>query len=373
MEVVVIGAGVAGLGVAWRLASAGCRVRVLERARPGAGASTAAAGMLAPVSEAELIEDSALELKLESLRRWPGFVASLEAASGVELEYRGDGTLVVALDRDDAEQVRRHYERMVELGLPASWVSGEEARGMEPLLSPTIPAAISIPSDHQVDPLRLIEALVVAVERAGGVIESGVEVEEIEVWGGAARGVVGRGADGAEARWAAEVVVVAAGAWTRRLRGLPGRLGRAIRPVKGQMMALLMEPEPVLRRVVRAPECYLIPRRDGRLILGATSEERGFDERLTAGGMFELLRGAWETLPITYELPLLRSWTGLRPAALDNEPLLGQTSVSGLVMAGGLYRNGILLTPITADVVSEAVLSGAQPALAAHLSPRRLE
>lgn len=373
MSVVVVGAGVAGLGAAWRLASAGVSVRVLERAVPGAGASSAAAGMLAPVSEAELIEDPSLELKLESLRRWPGFAAELEAASGVELEHRQEGTLVVAIDRDDAEGLRRHYEHMRALGLPASWLTGEAARGLEPLLSAAITAAISIPTDHQVDPLRLIEALRVAAQRAGASIESGAEVESVEVEGGAARGVVARFGGGEPVFVPARQVVIAAGCWTRQIRGLPGLLGRAIRPVKGQMMSLWMEPAPVLSRVVRAPDCYLIPRRDGRLIIGATSEERGFDDRLTAGGLFELLRGAWETLPITYELPVHRTWTGLRPASLDNEPVLGQTSVGGLVMAAGLYRNGILLTPIVAELIAEAVLTEAQPALAAACSPLRLE
>lgn len=373
-DVVVIGAGVMGLGVAWRLAQAGRRPLVLDRDEPGAGASGAAAGMLAPLAEVDFVEESLLDLKRESLGRYPAFVRELQAATGVELDFQTHGTLVVAIDRDDAETLRHHYEHQRERGLPVEWLSGDQARALEPYLAPAIQAAVSIPSDHHIDNIPLVHALSIAVERAGGRLLSGITVTDVVHDGHRVEGVRVRPTDDPAAEpvaLSAASVVVAAGCWTRSLGGLSPAVARMIRPVKGQMLSLRMAPEAVLTRVVRAPDCYMVPRTDGRLIVGATEEEMGFDTRLTGGGLFELLRGAYETLPITYELELLRTWAGLRPGSIDNEPLMGHSAVSGLVMATGHHRNGILLTPINADLVAEAVLSGQDPVMLAPFSPQR--
>ena len=355
--VVIIGAGVAGLGVAWRLASAGRPVVVLERDAIGSGASSAAAGMLAPTAEIEFTDDVFIDFRRESHRRYPAFVAALEADSGLSVDYR-----------DDAERLHRHFKHLRQFGLPVEWLTGAEVRALEPWLAPTITAGVTVPSDHQIDNLKLVEALAAATRRRGGRILTDVRVTGVQVDAGQVTGVV-LGQEVVKC----QTVVVAAGCWTRQLTGLPPKLTRAIRPIKGQMMSLRMEPEHLLSRVVRAPDYYLVPRRDGRLIIGATSEDVGFDDNLTAGGLFELLRAARETLPMIYELPVHRMWTGLRPASLDNEPVLGHTRVGGLVMATGLYRNGILLTPIVADTVADAVLQGTNAPILAPFSPARFE
>lgn len=366
--VVIIGAGVAGLGIAWRLARAGRPVVVLERGTPGAGASGAAAGMLAPTAEVEFTDDVFIDFRRESHARYPRFVKELVADGDVAVDYREEGTLLVAIDRDDAERLHRHFKHLRQYGLPVRWLSGAETRAIEPWLAPTITAGVDVPSDHQIDNAQLVQALAAATRRRGGCILEGAAVTGLELERGAVCGVrVGQEV------LRCRTVVVAAGCWTRQLEGLPSKLGRAVRPVKGQMMALRMEPEVILSRVVRAPDYYLVPRRDGRLLIGATSEDVGYDDRLTAGGLFELLRAARETLPMIYELPVHQIWTGLRPASLDNEPILGHTSIDGLVMATGLYRNGILLTPIVAETVAEAVLTGRDPELLAPFSPSRFE
>ena len=352
-RVLVVGAGAIGLGIAWRLAAAGRDVCVVERDTPGSGASCAAAGMLAPVAEIDFVEEALIALKRESLARYPAFCVELTAASGIDVDYREQGTLAVAIDRDDAEELRRHHDYQRELGLPVRWLSGDEAREIEPYLSPYVQAAVSIPGDHSVDNVQLVAALEQAARKAGATILGGAPVDRVLHDGAAVRGVqVG------EHTLAAGTVVLAAGCWSGTIDGLDGPLAPPVRPVKGQMLSLRMPDPPVLAHVVRAPDCYLVPRSDGRLIVGATSEELGFDEALTAGGMFDLLRGAYETLPITYELALERSWTGLRPASRDNDPILGHTALRGLIMATGHYRNGILLTPITADTIASAVLDG---------------
>ena len=359
---IIVGGGAIGLAIAWKLACAGHRALVIERDTPGSGASGAAAGMLAPLAEIDYVEADALTtLKRESLRRFPAFCQDLEAASGLHLDYRASGTLAVAIDRDDAEALRHHFEHRRRLGLPVSWLTGDQARHLEPWLSPYIQAAIDNASDHQIDNRRLVEALHIAAQRAGARVLTHTAVLSVERDAQRALGVRVAEPDGDPVMLGGDTVTIAAGCWSRGIGGLDGDLSPPVRPVKGQMLSLRMPDEPVLSRVVRAPDCYLVPRSDGRLIVGATSEEKGFDTSLTAGGLFELLRGAYETLPVVYELPLVRQWAGLRPGSLDNDPILGHTRLDGLIMATGHYRNGILLTPITADTICEAILTRQDP------------
>jgi glycine oxidase len=356
-----------GLGIAWRLAQAGCAVTVYDRGAAGHGASWAAAGMLAAAVETEPGEEALLALTRESQRLWPDFAREVESASGVAVDYRDEGTLVVALNRDDAEQLRFTYEFQKSLGLDLDWLSGAEARRCEPHLHPGVPAAVSSPRDHQVDNRCLARALAVAAGQAGAVLREHCAVREIDLAGGQARGVVTDAG-----REAADIVVLAAGAWSRRIAGIPNSFLPPVRPIKGQMLALRMDPAaPLLRHVVWLPRGYLVPRNDGRLIVGGTVEERGFDETITAGGLFALIEGAWRAVPAIEELPVAETWVGFRPGSRDDAPLLGPSGVDGLVVATGHHRNGILLAPITAATIAAYVLSSRLPPSLEPFSPRR--
>jgi glycine oxidase len=357
---VIIGGGICGLGIGWRLAAAGRPVTVLERDRAGMAATWAAAGMLAPQAEAEHGEEALLPLAMESCARWRGFADELQAASGIDVDYRPEGTLVVAVDRDEREHLEHRFDYFRTLGLDMAWLSGYEVRQREPYLARSINAAIYSASDHQVDNRSVAEALKKAFVDAGGTLREGVAVDEVLLSGNRVTGV-----RAGEEDIAAEAVVVAAGAWSRNIPGIPEIARPLVRPLKGQMMALRMDTAaPILNHVVWGPglsivpQVYLAPKSDGRLIIGATVEEMGFDTGLTAGGMFELLRQAYDTLPGVYELPVLETWAGLRPASRDDAPILGPSAVDGLVMATGHHRNGILLAPVTADYVADYLLTG---------------
>jgi glycine oxidase len=364
---VVIGAGVVGLGVAWRLAQAGCAVSVFDRGEAGHGASWAAAGMLAAAVETEPGEEPLLPLALESQHLWPDFARELEAAAGISVNYRDEGTLVVALNRDDAAQLHHSYEFQKGLGLDLHWLSAAEARRREPHLKPGIAAAVWSPRDHQVENRDLGRALAIAARKAGVELVEHCAVREVVLAGGRAAGVVSeRGHE------PADVIVLAAGAWSREIGGIPAAYLPPVRPIKGQMLALQMEPAAaLLRHVVWLPRGYLVPRNDGRLVIGGTVEERGFDASLTAGGLLALLEGAWRAVPTIEELPIAETWVGFRPGSRDDAPMLGPSGIDGLVIATGHHRNGILLTPVTAAVVSAFVLTGRLPENARPFSAER--
>lgn len=355
-RVAIIGGGCIGLSIGWRLAAAGAQVDIFERDVAGLGASHAAAGMLAACVEAEPGEEFLLPLTLDSQRRWASFAADLEAASGIPVDLRDEGTLQVALTRDDVEVLRSGYEFQRGLGLNVHWLSGQAVKDKEPWLNPRVAAGVHGPDDGQVDNRKLMQALRVAFARAGGRLHEHQAVTAVSVTAGRADGVVV-----GEVRHPADCVVMAAGAWSRQIAGLPEAALPPVRPVKGQMLAVRMDPAvPLLRHVVWPPKSYLVPRLDGRLIVGATTEEKGFDDRLTAGGVLALLEAAWRGLPGIEELPIEEMWTGFRPGCRDDSPVLGPVAdVAGLVMATGHHRNGILLTPVTADLIADHILTGA--------------
>jgi glycine oxidase len=366
-KTIVIGAGVVGLGIAWRVAQAGCGVTVYDRGDAGHGASWAAAGMLAAAVEAEPGEEALLSLTLESQRLWPDFARELEAASGISVEYRDEGTLVVALNRDDAAQLRHSFDFQKGLGLDLYWLTAGEARQREPHLKPGIAAAVWSPRDHQVENRLLGRALAAAARRAGAELVEHCAVREIVLIGDRAGGVVSE-----RGRAEADVVVLAAGAWSREIAGVPPAFLPPVRPIKGQMLALQMDPaNPILRHVLWTPRAYMAPRRDGRLIVGATVEEKGFDASLTAGGLLALLDGAWRALPAIEELPIAETWVGFRPGSRDDAPMLGPSGIDRLVVASGHHRNGILLTPVTAAVVSAYILGNQMPEIARPFTPER--
>lgn len=355
--ILIIGGGICGLAVGWRLAQSRVPVTVIERGETGRGATWAAAGMLAPQAEAEHGEEALLPLLLESRAMWEGFARELEAATGRDVGYRTEGTMVVALDRDDREELERRFEYLSGLGLDLELLSGRQARKLEPGLAPAVSSAILSPLDHQVDNRAVVLALRDAFLAAGGTLLENETVDEIVLSGGR---VVGVSTDRRELT--SDGVVLAAGAWSRNIRGIPESARPPVRPLKGQMFAVQMDPgAPLIGRTVWGPGIYLVPRSDGRLIVGATVEEMGFDTQMTAGGLYELLRYAWEALPGIYDLPVIETWAGLRPASRDDAPILGPSGIDGLVYATGHHRNGILLAPITADSIAELVRTGATP------------
>lgn len=370
-DVAVVGGGVIGLACAWRAAQRGLRVTVLERGEPGGGASHVAAGMLAPVAEAELGGDAArcvLELGLASAARYPAFVAELAEAAGADPGYLRCGTLLVARDRDEAEALERELALRRERGLEVERLLGSQARRREPALAPALRLALHAPDDHAVDPRRLCAALVAAVAGAGGDLRAGAQVSAMLCEGGRVTGVALAGGE----RVAAEQVVAAAGSWSCALGGLPAEARVPVRPVKGQILRLHDPRGPgLVTRTIRMSSSYLVPRGDGRYVLGATMEERGFETDVTAGAVFELLRDAAEVVPGVSELVLDELQAGLRPGTPDNAPLIGRGALDGLVWATGHYRNGVLLTPVTADLVG-ALLAGEDPGeWAPGLAPSR--
>ena len=360
-DVAVVGGGIVGLACAWRAAQRGMSVVVLERDRFGAGASRVAAGMLAPVTEADFGEEALLDLNLAAAERWPAFAEELTGASGLPCGFRQSGALVVAADRDDAEELGRLAELHSSLGLGSRWISARECRALEPGLSPRVRGAIDVPGDSQADPAATTAALVEACRRSEVTLLEQVEVAEIATSAGRVTGV--RTATG---EVEASTVVVAAGAWSG---GLAAE-APPVRPVKGQIAALrATDPGQAPARIVRTPRCYLLARDDGRIVLGATVEERGFDATTTADGVFRLLEAAREVLPDVGELEWAGVRAGLRPGTPDNLPVIGRGTIDGLVWATGHYRNGVLLAPLTGDLVAALIAGDGDPPAA--ISPER--
>jgi glycine oxidase len=347
--VIVVGGGVIGLAIAWRAARAGLAVMLLERDRAGGGTTRHAAGMLAPVSEADPCEPGVLELGIASARAYPRFIDELRAATPLDPGYRTRGTLLVARDGDEAAALERAVALRGSLGLEAHRLLPSRARRLEPALIPSLRLGAELPDDHAIDPRALCAALVDALTRAGGTLREGAEVVEL-VSGGV------RLRDGEQV--SAGHVVVAAGVWSARI----GSGAPPLRPVKGQILRLRDPRGPgLVERVLRAEGVYLVPRGDGRYVAGATMEERGFDRTVTAGGAFELLRELTELVPGSSELVLEELSAGLRPAAPDNEPVIGPGARPGLIWAVGHYRGGVLLAPVTAELVCDLLSTGTAP------------
>ncbi|MDT0391841.1 glycine oxidase ThiO [Streptomyces dubilierae] len=370
-DVLVIGGGIIGLVTAWRAAQRGLATAVVDP-EPGGGAAQVAAGMLAAVTELHYGEQTLLGLNLASARRYPDFAAELTELTGHDLGYRRCGTLAVALDADDRAHLRELHALQQQSGLDSQWLSGRECRRLEPMLAPGVRGGLRVDGDHQIDPRRLAGALVAACERAGVVFHR-VWAERLTVTGDRATGAVT--ADGTGL--AAGQVVLAGGSLSGRLAGVPQEVLPPVRPVKGQVLRLAMPGRhgPFLSRTVRAvvrgSHVYLVPRESGELVVGATSEELGWDTTVTAGGVYELLRDAHELVPGITELPLTETRAGLRPGSPDNAPLLGPAGLDGLLLATGHHRNGVLLTPVTGDALAHALTTGELPEEARPFTPRR--
>jgi glycine oxidase len=373
-DVAVVGAGVIGLASAWRLAQAGMAVVVIDPA-PGSGASGVAAGMLAPVTEARLGEEALLALNHASWARWPAFAAEVEAAGGRPVGYRADGTLMVALDADDRALLDDLAGRHRAMGLAVEALRGREARALEPGLAPGVRAGLLAADERSVDPAALVEALWAASEAAGVTVVARPVARIVTTPAGdRVTGVALDGGDGAGVE--AATVLLAAGAWSASVAGVPDHVRPPVRPIRGQVLTLRQPAgDPLIARtvrgIVRGSSIYLVPRDDGRVVIGATVEERGFDTTPTAGGAYELLRDALAIVPGLDDAELVAVRAGLRPGSPDDLPMIGPSGVEGLVVATGHHRNGILLTPVTAEAVAALLTGGAVPAEAAACDPRR--
>jgi glycine oxidase len=358
VDVAMVGAGLIGLSIAWRLALRGLSVAVFERATVGAGASLAATGMLAAAAEHEPGCHDLLAFALESQRQWPQFRAALEAQSGVHIDFRESGTLVVALSRDEVERLRFRHDLHKRCGLPTRWLGGPEVRAMEPALRPSVAAGLYCADDHQVDPRLVMAALRTAYATAGGHLFENCAVTGVDLEGGRIAGVV-TAAGGCQA----STVVLTAGAWTSEV--LPPGITVPVRPLKGQALAVRTTPDcGTLTHIVWTEQIHMAPKSDGRLIVGATVEERGFDDAITAGGLYALLEGARRAFPAVEEMAIDSVWTGFRPSSIDDAPIIGATSIPGLALATGHHRNGYLLAPATAFAMEALIADGALPEVA---------
>jgi glycine oxidase len=359
-ELVVVGAGIIGLAIAWRASERGLGVTVLERDTVGSGASHVAAGMLAPVAEVEFGEAGRrlLGLGLRSAELWPAFAQELEAAAGLDVGLMRTGTLLVARDADEARELERQLTFRESLGLRVERLRPSEAREREPALAPTVRLALHAPDDHSVDPRLALAALRQACLSAGVELRERTAVSRIELEADRVAAVTLAGGE----RLPARTVVVAAGSWSERVAGLADEARVPVRPVKGQILRLRDPGGPgLLGRAIRFDGGYVVPRADGRYVLGGTVEERGFEPLPTVGGVYEMLRNAGELVPGISELEIEELSVGFRPGTPDNGPAIGPGAVDGLLWATGHYRNGILLAPLTAEIVV-ALLEGEQPA-----------
>lgn len=368
-KVVVVGSGVIGSVIAWRLAQRGCRVTLITGPWLGYAASHASAGMLAPVTETTFTDTALLPLNLESLRRWPDFAQELEKLSGEQVGLRTESTLSVAVTPDDAARLRDFAAFLESQGLDARMMTSRELRTAEPLLAPSVRSGLLVAADYSADNRMLWNALMAACREAEVEMNPG-EVEAIVTEGDRAVGV--RLRTGAVVR--GDRIVMAAGSWAGEIES---PVALPVRPVKGQSLRMHAGTLPQLTSTIRAFshgfEVYLVPREHGELVVGATVEEQGFDARVTGEGAYSLLRDARAVVPITAEYEVCEFNVGWRPGTPDNSPILGESGVEGLVLAAGHYRNGILLTPITGDLIADVVCGEAIDPIAEEFSITRFQ
>jgi glycine oxidase len=363
-EVIVVGGGIVGLSIGWRLVQAGATVTVVD-ARLDGRASTVAAGMLTPVTEAYWGEEALMALTIDSMQRWPAFASELESVWAKPVDLELSGVLAVGFDTDDVAVIDDLHQLHEKHGLASERLRAREVRAREPLLAPQVRGGLFAPGDGAVDPRLVVRALAEAARSAGAGVVTGT-VERIVVEDGRATGVeVG----GLHRR--ADVVVLAAGAWSSLVEGLPAVVVPPVRPVYGEVVRLRARtpghtPGHVLRAVVRGAHVYVVPRRSGEIVVGATSLERGYESTVTAGGVYELLRDARSIVPALDEAQLVETSAGLRPGTPDNAPIIGWSGVDGLLLATGHHRNGVLLAPITADAVASAISGAGLPDVVAR-------
>ena len=351
-EIIIIGGGVIGLSIARALALRGVRdVCLVERGNLGAEASWAAAGMLLPQVEADG-QDEFFNLACQSRDLYPAFAAALHEETAIDVELDTTGTLYLALTEHDHEEIERRYEWQTRAGLSVEILSIEEVRDLEPCISESTLGALRFPKDIQVENRRLLSALANSVKKHGVDIATQTTVDSLSIEGNRVHGVqTSRG------KISCSIVVIAAGTWSSFIKTSPYSPIPKIEPVRGQMVCLEAKPQ-LTRHVIYSPRGYIVPRQDGRLLAGSTSEKAGFAKCVTAGGIAAILRNALEISPAISNLPVVDTWAGLRPRAPDGLPVLGPCGeIDGLFCATGHYRNGILLAPLTGELISKAIVS----------------
>ncbi len=365
-DVIVVGGGIVGLSVARSLARRKVRVRVLEAGEPGQGASTAAAGMLAPQYEAASGQAELLELCLKSREIYPKFCAELLEESGMDPQYSSLGSLCPAFSEEQSWKLAAFEAAQRRAGLPVEVLSPKEALSLEPNLSPTCRGALFLPHDHCVHTRRLFRALLAASRRAGVQIQTHTRAVSLALRGNRVEGV-----KTPQGFFPCSQVVLATGSWSATLEYPQGIPPLPIRPVKGEIVQLFPPPGQSFRHPLIAPRCYIVPRADGSLLIGATEVEAGFDTTVTAGAVRDLLAAAAEAIPEISSFAFSTAWAGLRPTAPDRLPLLGPYGPEGLIVATGHYRKGILLAPLTGELIAELLLSGKTPLPLDPFSPLR--
>jgi len=369
-DVVVIGGGVIGLTIARALAHRGAgEICLIERASLGHEASFAAAGMLAPQAEANS-QDDFFRLACQSRDLYPDFASSLHDETGIDVELDTTGTLYIALTYHDLVEIEKRYEWQTAAGLEVEKLTASQALQLEPCISQSVRGALRFPRDLQVENRRLLSALANSVAKLGVTVLSGTTVESVKIERDEVRGV-----HTLRGFISCPNVVVAAGTWSSLLKLSQPSEKRAmmVEPVRGQMIAFDARPQ-LTRHVIYSPRGYIVPRRDGRLLAGSTSEHAGFAKQVTAGGISAILQHAQEISPSVSALPIVDTWAGLRPRAPDSLPVLGPCDeIGGLFYATGHYRNGILLAPVTGELIAEAVVTGVSSPLLGPFSPSRFD
>ena len=365
--VAIIGGGVIGLAVARALALRGVRdILLVERHALGAEASSAAAGMLAPQAEANRAHQF-FYLTCQSRDLYPEFAAALLNETGIDVELETTGTLYLAFSELDAEELQKRFDWQSKAGLPIEKLSAGAVRRLEPAINEAVRGALKFPLDTQVENRRLIKALIAANEKLGVRLETGTVVSSLTIEHDRITGI-----ETSRGSVSTDCVVLAGGAWSSLLRAGDKALPNLrIKPVRGQM--LCFEPNPPLaRHVIYSPRGYLVPRRDGRLLAGSTTEQAGFEKQVTAAGVQSILAAALEISSPIGSLPLTDSWSGLRPRAADTLPVLGPCAeIAGIHYATGHYRNGILLAPITGELLAASIVDQVFPESLQIFSPDR--
>lgn len=353
--IAIIGGGIFGLSIGWHLLRAGQAVTIFEQRRIGRGAAWWAAGMLMPWKLTPNFSEALFQLQWASYRQWPDFAAILQESTGVALDYRTAGRYFVGLDARILKRMQYQLAYHQQHNFPLEWLAGSALRHRAPYLGETVQAAIFTPMAHQVDNRQVVTALTQAFQAAGGLIREQTPVAGLVVARNRVQGI--RLAD--DAVVPCETVVITAGAWTSQLSGLPNSLSDVVRPLKGQSLMLNMDAaQPLISHTIVGP-VYLVPRTDGRLIVGTTFEHAGFDTHPTAGGVYHILRKATTLVPAIEDLPLLETGAGLRPTPPGRRvPTLGPTAIDGVVIATGAHSHGILLSPIVGQTIGQLLTTG---------------